>query len=289
MEGTIIGVADLSNADANEALFHKHVHLVDEARVQAARLTPMHAVNWEDAQGADMVLAACRNWLKACKDTPAERRDALLKKYLGSQADTEEGCTLFCIHNSLILSKGLLYISTMPKGELEGVLAFLVPSSQCTMALNGIHWDAGYQGQQRTLNLVQEHFWWPIMVEDCNALLRGCPRCHAFKGAIPNDPLCPIRAHTPLELVHVDFSSVESTMELNKPPSIKNMLVIIDHFTCYALAVVMKDHMAKTVANVIYERFIVVFSMPAKPLSDYGANFTLALIEEVCAAFGIQC
>ena len=28
------------------------------------------------------------------------------------------------------------------------------------------------------------------------------------------------------ELVHVDFTSVESTMELNKPPNVKNVLVI---------------------------------------------------------------
>ena len=33
-----------------------------------------------------MALAACRKWLKAHKDTPAEKRDALLRKYLGSQA-----------------------------------------------------------------------------------------------------------------------------------------------------------------------------------------------------------
>ena len=161
----------------------------------------MHVVNWEDAQGADAALAACRKWLKAHKDTPAKKRDALLRKYLGSQADMEEGCALFHVCNSLVLSKGLLYISMMPKGDLAGVLAFLVPSSQCTMALNGIHQDAGHQGQERMLALVQEHFWWPMMMEDCKTLVRGCPRCRVFEGAIPKAPLCPIRAHTPLELV----------------------------------------------------------------------------------------
>ena len=169
----------------------------------------------------------------------------------------------------------------MPKGELAGVLAFLVPSSQRTMALNGVHQDAGHQGQQRTLAVMQEWFWWPLMVEDCKTLVRGCPRCRAFEGAIPKAPLCPIMAHTPLELVHVDFTSVEATMELNKPPSIKNVLFIMDHFTCYTLAVMMKDQMAKTIAKVLYERFIVVFGMPAKLLSDQGANFTSVLVEEL--------
>ena len=92
----------------------------------------------------------------------------------------EEGCTVFHIHNSLVLSKGLLYMSTMSKGELEDVLAFFVHSSQCTIALNGINHDAGHQGQQRMLALTQEHFWWLMMVEYCKVLVRGCPRCHTF-------------------------------------------------------------------------------------------------------------
>ena len=81
--------------------------------------------------------------------------------------------------------------------------------------------------------------------------------------------------------------SVESTIELNKPPSVKNVLVITDHFTHYAMAVVTKDQMAKTVAKVLYERFIVVFGVLAKLLSNHGTNFTSALVEELCAMFGI--
>ena len=99
--------------------------------------------------------------------------------------------------------------------------------------------------------------------------------------------MCPIRAHGPLELVHTDFTSVESTMELNKPPSVKNVLVITDHFMHYALAVGTKDQTAKTVAKVLYERFISVFGVPAKLLSDQGVNFTAALVE-LCTTCGIQ-
>ena len=51
LEGAIIGAADCSEANANEALLCKHVCLVDGLRMQAARLAPMHVVNWEDAQG----------------------------------------------------------------------------------------------------------------------------------------------------------------------------------------------------------------------------------------------
>ena len=56
----------------------------------------------------------------------------------------------------------------------------------------------------------------------------------------------------------------------------------------YALAVVMKDQTAKTVTKVFYECFIAVFGVPTKLLSDRGVNFTSTLVEELCAAFGIQ-
>ena len=77
-------------------------------------------------------------------------------------------------------------------------------------------------------------------------------------------------------------------MEFNKLPTVKNVLVITDHFTRYTLAVVTKDQTAKTIAKVLYERFITVFGVPAKLLSDWGANFTLVLVEKLCAVFGIQ-
>ena len=77
-------------------------------------------------------------------------------------------------------------------------------------------------------------------------------------------------------------------MDLNKPPSIKNVLVISDHFMLYTLAFMTKDKMVKTVTKVLYERFILVFGMPTKLLSDHGVNFTLVLVEELCAIFGIQ-
>ena len=151
---------------------------------------------------------------------------------------------------------------------------FVVPMDQCHVTLNGIHRDAWHQGQARTLALAQERSWWPTLVEDCKAIIRGCPHCCTFKGAIPKALLCPIRVYTPLELVYMDFTSIETDMELNKPPGVKNVLVITDHFTRYAMAFITRDQTAETVARVLYEQFIAIFGVPAKLLSDRGANLT---------------
>ena len=159
LEGAVMGTANCGKAEASEALLSEHEQLGREAQIQAVRLALMHMVNWSEAQEADPILATCRKWMHTRKDTPLHKRDALLRKYLNDAVEMDYGCMLFCMQNSLVMSKGLLYISTTLKGEREGVLAFVVPAAQCHTALNGVHHDAGHQGQQRTLALTQECFW----------------------------------------------------------------------------------------------------------------------------------
>ena len=250
LEGVIVGAADQGKVRAHEELLEEHEWLSQEARVQVAKLAPMHIVDWEEAQEADTALAACRKWLCLRKDMPLPRQDTFLKECLGVEVGTEQGKMFFHICNSLVLNKGLMYVSTTPKGETEGVFTFVIPVGQHQMVLNRVHHDTGHQGQQRTLALTQERFWWPMMAEDCRAILRGCPHCRAFEGEVPKAPLCPIRAYAPLELVHLDYTSIESTMELNKPPVVKNILMMMDHLMRYALVVVMKNQTAKTVMKV---------------------------------------
>ena len=109
-------MADRSEAKASEEFLEEHERLSQEARIQAVNLEPMHIVEWEEAQEADAALARCHKWLSLRKDMPLQWQDAFLKECLEAEAETEQGKMFFHIHNSLILSKGLMYMSTTPKG-----------------------------------------------------------------------------------------------------------------------------------------------------------------------------
>ena len=147
LEVAIVGAIDRGEAEVSEELLGEHEHLRNEAHVQATRMAPMHIMDWGEAQEVDPMLAACRKWLCTHRDTPFPKRDALLRKSLGDHVNMEEGHALFHMHNGLVMSKGLLYVSTMPKREVEGVLAFLVLTDQCHVTLNGVQHDVGHQGQ----------------------------------------------------------------------------------------------------------------------------------------------
>ena len=81
LEGTIMGAMDRGEAEVSEELEGEHEHFGNEAWVQAARLVPIHIMDWGEAQEVDPLLATCRRWLCTHKDTPLLKRDALLRKY----------------------------------------------------------------------------------------------------------------------------------------------------------------------------------------------------------------
>ena len=55
----------------------------------------MHVTDWEAAQHEDPLLAACLKWMCDKKGIDEQERDGLLKRYMGNQANTEEGKAMF--------------------------------------------------------------------------------------------------------------------------------------------------------------------------------------------------
>ena len=98
----------------------------------------------------------------------------------------------------------------------------------------------------------------------------------------------PYSGYSSLDLLHVDFTSIETTMELNQASRVPNILVFQDHFMKHVLAYVTPDQTAKTIAKFLYGGYISIFRAPARLLSDRGASFTSNVIEELCKILGIK-
>ena len=127
-------------------------------------------------------------------------------------------------HQNFTTLQGTLYLCSMPKGENEDLLCFVVPKMHWTTTLNGCHRDTGHQGHDHTLSLLQEWFWWPRMAKQIRQVIRACICCLQYAGGTPKAPLFPIVATTLLDLLHVDFTSIETTLELNQFPRVTNVL-----------------------------------------------------------------
>ena len=63
-------------------------------------------------------------------------------------------------------------------------------------------------------------------------------------------------ATAPLDLLHVDFTSIETTLEPNQSPRVTNVLAFQDHLMKYMLAYVTPDQTTKTIAKFLYGGYI---------------------------------
>lgn len=68
----------------------------------------------------------------------------------------------------------------------------------------------------------------------------------------------------------------------------KDILVITDHFTKYAVAIPTQNQKAQTVAKRLWDNFFVHYGFPEGQLSDQGPDFESCRIQELCKIAGIR-
>jgi len=87
--------------------------------------------------------------------------------------------------------------------------------------------------------LVRNRFHWPNMTNDVESWVKQCLRCILRTGKAEREPLVDINSSQPLELVCMGYLTREASAG-----GYEHILVIIDHFTRYAQAILMKNRTA---------------------------------------------
>lgn len=162
---------------------------------------------------------------------------------------------------------------------------YVTPLSLVSYVLQGVHDDAGHQGQSRTLHLARQRFFWLNMELSIREYVKCCKRCVVSKTLEPEGraPLESIKTTSPLELVCLDFWSAEDA----KGRSV-DVLVATDHFTKMAHAFQCPDQSAKQVARQLWDKYFCVYGFPQRLHADQGANFESELIQELLKISGVK-
>ena len=226
------------------------------------------------------MLSTVSNWLKVQKKTD-------LKALLAEHASSKEGWLILWNWQNFTIHQGVSYLHSMPK-KTEDLLLFMVPKAHHVATLNRCHRDAGHQSHDCTLSLLWEHFWWPGMANQMQQSIKSSMHCLQHEGNVSKAPLHPTVAITPMDLLHVDFTSIETTLELNILPKVANVLVFQDHFMKHVMAYVTPNQTAKTVAKFLYQDNISIFGALARLLSDQGTNFMSSIIDEICKLLSMK-
>ena len=252
----------------------------ETVEARPARLATTNVTDWKQEQKEDPVLYQVAKHLRV----PHETFKAALHKVLDKKATA----TYVKAKEQLLIKNSLLYRKTQQGQADEIVFQFVVPQRHRGTALNGYHQEVAHQGQCRSAALMQERFWWPGMTRDLRNCIKKCSRCRKYEAAPPVAPKKPLACSGPVELLHVDFTSIEETVSLKEDPVIRNVLVLQDHFSKYVVVYVVKDQTACTAAETLRNGYFGLFSAPAYLVSDQGKAFTGHVITHLCELYGVQ-
>ena len=159
--------------------------LLGDAILAGAACVDLHVTDWVTTQQEDPIFKIVIEWISGWKVQD-------LKHLLGDDTNSKEGKTILWEQNSLMLYQGTLYHCFTPTGELEEVLWFVVPKAHQVAAMNGCPWDAGHQGQQWTLCLLHDQFWWPGMGAQMQKAISSCKQCIQHESTHAKAPMWPI-------------------------------------------------------------------------------------------------
>ena len=126
------------------------------------------------------------------------------------------------------------------------------------------------------------------MTNQMQQSIKFCAHCLQHKGNLSKVHLHLIVATAPMDFLHVDFTCIEMTLDLNRLPKVTNVLVFQDHFTKHIMVYMTPNQTAKTVTKFLYQGYISIFGAPARLLSDQGMNFMSSIIDEMCKFLSVK-
>ena len=228
----------------------------------------MTTLDWVEAQSKDKNIGKIIHLFKVKKSHCRK----------GKETDSQEMKQFIRQQNRLFMRNGILYC----KNEIQEVdhpnkntMQLVLPESFRKQTLQDCHDNLGHPRIERKIGLLREHFYWPGMMEDMTRHIKQCERYLRFKAVPDKAPMENVDATYPMELVHMDYLMIEG----NEGGKDVHILVITDHFTWYAQAIVTSSHTAKCTAQYLWDKFIVHYVLPENILMDQGCNFENNLLK----------
>ena len=190
---------------------------------------------------------------------------------------------LFYQLDRLVLKQGVLH--RLYINEDMEYHQLVLPQRLQGRVLRSVHNDMGHQGLERTLELLRERVYWPMMADDASKWVSRCTCCQVAQGTYtdPKPKIGQLESNNPLDLLCLHFTKVDP-LKTGK----ENVLVMTDAFSKFSVAVVTLNQKALTVAKALVEKWFHVYGIPSRIHSDQGRSFDNEVIRSLCKLYGVQ-
>ena len=192
------------------------------------------------------------------------------------------------------IRSALHYLVSRPKRGLASLVPIsprlVVPTEYRTSIISMYHDSpfGGHLGIKRTLRKVAVNYFWTGMNQDVTRYVTSCTICarektQRTKPSVPAGMMVP--PQEPFELISFDFIG---PFPATKSEDYRYVLVIIDHFSRWAIAVPTIDRKAEQVTMILYEEVYNKFGTPLRVLSDNAVEFTGAVLTAFEKKLGVK-
>ncbi|XP_075929295.1 uncharacterized protein LOC142930538 [Petromyzon marinus] len=144
----------------------------------------------------------------------------------------------------------------------------------------------GHDGKRRTRETLRHQYLWPKLAQDMAAWVQGCHACQQCgpKPARYQVPLRPFRVSRTNQLVGIDLQGPFARSHRGN----RYILVAVEYFTRYPIAVAIPDKTALVVARAFVEHYVLKHGIPERVITGQGSEFEAELFQALCREFGIQ-
>lgn len=143
----------------------------------------------------------------------------------------------------------------------------------------------GHASARKLLSFMSRKFVIPRGISIVNEVIRNCRACLERKPSLRKHGLMKSAPPTtPWNTVAMDFCGPYSVSKSGN----RYILIFVDQFTKWVELIVTSNQLATTVIEAFYSNVICRHGCPLRLLSDNGPQFKSAIIETLCAYFGIQ-
>ena len=244
------------------------LHILDSVQ-DSQQVTCMTIEDWHQAQQVDptLSLVITRLW------------DGTLGQWQSKQTDSPELNQFLHEWNYLLLQKGVLYRSAIPRESKETLFQLVLLAAPREVVLRGCHDEVGHLGLECMLDLMCDQFYWPCMAAQARNTLTSATYALLSRPSSPGKHCgqTSLRACPP-------WLPVSGAWERSggECPSGNKPLYLVCPSLCYPIP----DH--QTTAKTLRNTFTAHYGLPEKILSDQGRNFESQLVADLCKLMGIQ-
>lgn len=219
-----------------------------------------------------LINAKEKNWLYV-----EQRGDSEIRQLINDAKDGRIDKTRYVVTNGI-----LHYVVDSPQGKTTKPF---VPRHSRLGLLRIFHDEQCHVGSEKTIELIQKHFWFPGLRSFVKKYIKHCLICAVKKtrtGPLQGFILNVEKPKAPMQILHADCLGplVKST------EGYKHILVLIDSFTKYCFLQPLKTVKAEETQNA-FQSFIALFGTPTQIIMDAGTNFKNLSLPEFLETLGI--